>query len=50
MVDSLIPSSTLRIVTSEAPQSRLSGSDIAQQYESLARGLDKAGEGLMDVA
>jgi hypothetical protein len=39
-----------RIVTSEAPQSRLSGADIAQPYESLARGLDKVGEGLEAVA
>jgi hypothetical protein len=39
-----------RIVTSEAPQSRLSGADIAQPYESMARGLDKLGEGLEQVA
>jgi hypothetical protein len=35
-----------KIVTSEAPQSRLSGSDIAQPFESLARGLDALGEGI----
>lgn len=51
MADSnVIPMSTERIVTSEAPQSRLSGADIAQPYESLARGLDKVGQGLEDVA
>lgn len=46
----LIPSSTERIVTSEAPQSRLSSGDIAQPYEVLSRGLDKLGEGLEKVA
>lgn len=47
---SLIPDSTQRIVTSDIPQSRLSGADIAQPYESLARGLDKLGQGLESVA
>jgi hypothetical protein len=47
---SLIPASTEKIVTSEAPQSRLSGADIAQPYESLARGLDKLGQGLEAVS
>lgn len=46
----VIPAWTDRIVTSEAPQSKLSGAQIAQPYESLARGLDKLGEGMMDVA
>lgn len=49
MVD-LIPASTQRIVTSEAPQSRLSGADIAQPYEMMARGLDKLGQGAEAVA
>lgn len=46
----IIPMSTRQIVTSDAPQSRLSGADIAQPYESLARGLDAAGQGLEAVA
>ena len=45
-----LPELTERIVTSEAPQARLSGAQIAQPYEMLAHGLDKLGEGLEDVA
>jgi len=45
-----LPSLTERIVTSEAPQSRISGAEIAQPYEMLARGLDKLGEGLESAA
>jgi hypothetical protein len=45
-----IPLFTQRVVTSEAPQSRLSGADIAQPYESLARGLDALGQGTEAVA
>jgi hypothetical protein len=47
---SLIPSSTEKIVTSEAPQQKLSGGEIAQPYEMLAKGLDSLGEGLDKVA
>lgn len=51
MADSnVIPISTERVVTRDAPQSRLSGADIAQPYESLARGLDSIGHGLEAVA
>jgi hypothetical protein len=46
----LIPASVENVVTSNAPQSKLSGSDIAQPYESLARGLDKLGQGVSDLA
>jgi tail lysozyme len=50
MASNVIPMSTQQIVTSEAPHPALSGADIAQPYESLARGLDKAGQGLEAVA
>jgi hypothetical protein len=49
MVD-VIPGFTRQIVTSDAPQSRLSGSDIAQPYESLARGMESLSEGTSQVA
>lgn len=49
MVD-LIPPSTREIVTSEAPQSRISGSEVAQPYQELAQALDKSGESLEAVA
>jgi soluble lytic murein transglycosylase-like protein len=45
-----LPGLTDRIVTSEAPQPRISGAEIAQPYEMLARGLDKLGEGLESAA
>lgn len=39
-----------QVVTSQAPQSRLSGADIAQPYMELSRSLDKAGQGLEQLA
>src|SRR6516164_8102816 len=38
------------IVTSEAPVARISGGEVAQPYENLARSLDKLGAGLEDLA
>ena len=38
------------VVTSEAPQSRISGGEVAQPYSELANALDKTGEGLEAVA
>jgi hypothetical protein len=38
------------ITTTEAPVSRLSGADIAQPYQSLARGLSDLGQGVESVA
>lgn len=46
----LLPGFTQNVITTDAPQSKLTTADIRQPYESLARGLDKVGEGLMDVA
>lgn len=46
----LIPSSTQQVVTSEAPKSQISGAEVAQPYEGLARALDKSGEALESVA
>lgn len=39
-----------QVVTSDAPVSHISGAEVAQPWDSLARGLDKAGEGLEAVA
>ena len=38
------------IVTSEAPRSQISTGDIVGPYQQLARGMDKLGQGLEDVA
>lgn len=46
-------STTIRpepVVTSEAPVSHISGAEVAQPYEMLGRALDKAGEGLEQLA
>jgi hypothetical protein len=38
------------VVTSEAPRPQISGAEVAQPYQMLARSLDKAGEGLEQLA
>jgi len=38
------------VVTSEAPTSHVSGAEVAQPYQMLARSLDKLGQGLEDAA
>jgi hypothetical protein len=39
-----------QVVTGDAPVSHVSGAEVAQPWDELARGLDKAGEGLEAVA
>ena len=38
------------VTTSAAPQSRISGAEVAQPYQELAQALDKGGEALGDIA
>lgn len=45
-----VPIRPSEVVTSDAPVSRISGAEVAQPYQELARGLDKVGEGLEAVA
>lgn len=46
----LIPASTRAIVTSQAPQSRLSSGDIEQPFQSLASGMQSVAKASMDAA